>query len=306
MTPRGPHRGIGTDHALYPFSALPARPPLAWPDGARLALGLVVHFDHWEIDPPDGAITDPRFRDTFGAFRPDQRSYAWREYGNRIGIFRLMDVLDRHGLTATLAAGTAAIARAPQVIDAALARGWEVAGHGDHATRMISSAMSDAAEADLIDHAAAVITAATGQRPTGWIGQDYGQSTRTPGLLARAGFRYLSDWPNDDQPYLMTTTPPILSIPVQAELDDVQLLWHRRVPTPRYPDLVTEAADVLLTEGGRSLVLGLHPWLFGMPHRIRYLDATLARLVQTAGIWQAPLARIAAHVFSEIDKGRTA
>lgn len=293
----------GMDHDLYPFSMLPARPPLVWPQGARLALGLVVHFEFWEIDPPDGAISDPRFRDTFGAFRPDQRTYAWREYGNRIGIFRLMEVLDRHGLTATLAAGCAAIARAPRVIDAALARGWEVAAHGDYATRMISSAMSEVAEADLIAQSADVITSVTGTRPTGWIGQDYGQSTRTPALLAASGYRYLADWPNDDQPYLMTTTPPILSIPVQAELDDVQLLWHRRVPTPRYPDLVCEAADVLAHEGGRSLVLGLHPWLFGMPHRIRHLDAALARLVQMGGIWHAPLARISDHVFPQTGIG---
>lgn len=295
-------RSRGMDHALYPFSPLPARPPLHWPDGAGLALGLVVHFDYWEIDPPEDAVTDPRFRDTFGAFRPDQRTYAWREYGNRIGIFRLMEVMDRHGLTATLAAGTAAIARSPQVIDAALARGWEIAAHGDYATRMVSSAMPEAAEIELIEHSVDVITAASGQRPLGWIGQDFSESTRTPDLLARAGFTYLSDWPNDDQPYLMTTSPPILSIPVQAELDDVQLLWHRRVATPRYPELVAEAAEVLRDEGGRSLVLGLHPWLLGMPHRIRYLDAALARLVRLGGIWHAPLARISAHVLSEAEK----
>ncbi|HSF63492.1 MAG TPA: polysaccharide deacetylase family protein [Paracoccaceae bacterium] len=299
MTQRRP----GMDHALYPFSMLPTRPPLPWPGGARLALGLVVHFDYWEIDPPEGAVSDPRFRDTFGAFRPDQRTYAWREYGNRIGIFRVMEVLDRHGLTATLAAGSAAIARAPQVIEAALARGWEVAAHGDYATRMISSAMPEQAEADLIGRCAEAITAATGTRPAGWIGQDYGESTRTPALLAAAGFRYLCDWPNDDQPYLMTTTPPILSIPVQAELDDVQLLWHRRVPTPRYPDMVAEAADVLVAEGGRSLVLGLHPWLFGMPHRIRYLDAALARLARRDAVWHAPLLRICDHLIPEFGKG---
>jgi allantoinase len=296
----------GMDHGLYPFSALPNRPALQWPGGAGLALGLVVHFDYWEIDPPQGAVSDPRFGDTFGAFRPDQRTYAWREYGNRIGIFRLMEALDRHGLRATLAAGSAAIARCPQVMDAALSLGWEVAAHGGFATQMISSAMTAEEEAEVIATSVDAITAATGQRPVGWIGQDFGESTRTPELLAKAGFRYLCDWPNDDQPYLMTTTPPIMSIPVQTELDDVQLLWHRRVPTPRYPDLVAEAADVLRAEGGRSLILGLHPWLFGMPHRIRYLDATLARLAQTDGIWHAPLEGICDHVCSEVSKGSPA
>ena len=290
------YRSPGMDHDLYPFSAMPGRAPLAWPGGARIAFAPVVYLEHWELDPPPGALSEPRFRDPFGDFRPDYRTHAWREYGARIGIFRLFEVLDRHGLMATVAASASALERYPQLVAECRHRGWEFAAHGTHATRMVSSAMTEDEERVAIAGSLAAVEAATGQRPAGWISQDRGQSARTPHLLAQAGLRYLADWPNDDQPYWIATEPPTLSIPCQSELDDVQMLWHRRVPTPRYPGIVEEAFRVLHAEGGRSLNLGLHPWLFGMPHRIRYLDEALERLGRFEGVWNTTLGAIADHI----------
>lgn len=299
-------RAPGMDHDLYPFSPMTSRPPLIWPGGARVAFVPVVYLEHWEMNPPEGAWRDPRFRDPYGDFRPDQRTWAWREYGARCGIFRIFEVLDRHGLTATVAVNSGALGRYPQLIEECLKRGWEVAAHGTHATRMVSSRLPEAQERALIAGCAEAIEAATGRRPSGWVAQDFGESTQTPQLLAEAGFGYLADWPNDDQPYRMTTRPPILSIPVQSELDDVQLLWHRRVLTPRYPGMVEEAMRVLHGEGaasGRSLVLGIHPWLFGMPHRIRYLDEALARLSRFDGVWRTTLDAIAGHLATGPETG---
>ena len=290
------YRTPGMDHDLYPFSALPGRAPLRWPGDARVAFAPVVYLEHWELDPPEDALRDPRFRDPLGDFRPDYRSYTWREYGARIGIFRIFEVLDHHGLTATVAANASALTRYPQLVEACLGRGWAFAAHGSHANRMVSSAMSEDQERAVIAECAEAIERATGKRPLGWISQDFGQSARTQHLLAEAGFRYLADWPNDDQPYWMTTAPPILSIPCQSELDDVQLLWHRRVLTPRFPVLVEAGFKVLHGEGGRSFTLGIHPWLFGMPHRIRYLDETLARLGRLKAVWNATLDGIADHL----------
>ncbi len=293
------YRAPGMDHDLYPFSPMPGRGPLAWPGGARVAFAPVVYLEHWELHPPEGALRDPRFRDPFGDFRPDYRSYTWREYGARLGIFRIFEALDRHGLCATVAANTSALERYPQLVEEGLRRGWEFTAHGTHATRMVSGALTEAEERAVIGESIAAVERATGHRPSGWISQDFGQSARTPQLLAEAGFRYLADWPNDDQPYWMTTRPPILSIPCQSELDDVQLLWHRRLLTPRYPALVEEGFRVLHAEGaesGRSFQLGIHPWLFGMPHRIRYLDETLARLGRFGGVWRTTLGAIADHI----------
>jgi peptidoglycan/xylan/chitin deacetylase (PgdA/CDA1 family) len=280
---------------------MPGRPPLDWPGGARIAFAPVVYLEHWELDPPEGALRDPRFRDPFGDFRPDYRSYTWREYGARVGIFRIFEALDRHGLTATVATNSGALARYPQLVRECLRRGWEFVAHGSHATRMVSSAMKPDEERAVIAECIGAVERATGTRPTGWISQDFGQSARTPHLLAAAGLRYLADWPNDDQPYWMTTEPPILAIPCQSELDDVQLLWHRRVLTPRYPGLVEAAFAVLHGEGGRSLQLGIHPWLMGMPHRIRYLDETLTRLDRFDRVWNTTLGGIADHLYTGRD-----
>lgn len=294
------YRAPGMDHDHYPFSPMPGRPPLHWPAGAHVAFVPVVYLEHWELDPPKGAFNDPRFVDPLGNFRPDYRSFTWREYGARVGFFRVLEVFDRHGLTATVAANTSAMERYPQLVEACLERGYEFAAHGTHATRMISSALLAEEESATIAHCIQTIERLTGRRPAGWLSQDFGQSARTPSLLAEQGFSYLADWPNDDQPYWMTTKPPILSIPCQSEWDDVQLLWHRRLLTPRFPALVDEGFRVLHQEGadsGRSFTLGIHPWLFGMPHRIRYLDETLDQLAGYAHVWRTTLGAISQHIF---------
>lgn len=294
------YRTPGMDHDLYPYSAMPDRPPLRWPDGARVAFTLTVYLERWELDHPATAHRDPRFADPFGDYRPDYRTYTIREYGNRVGIFRIFDALDRHGFTATLAANSAACERYPFLVEEALKRGWEVAAHGTHATRMVTGKMSVAQEREVIAHVTEVVTRATGTRPRGWVSQDFGETRHTPELLAEAGFDYVHDWPNDDQPYWMTTMArPLLSIPNQAEWDDVQLLWCRRMMTPRFPALVEDGFATLHDEGatsGRYFGLGIHPWLFGMPHRIRYLNEALDRLSRFDGIWNTTLGGVADHM----------
>jgi allantoinase len=292
-------RAPGMDHDLYPFSALPNRPPMSWPNGARVAFAVILHLEHWELDPPAAAVRDPRFKDPMGDFRPDFRAYTLREYGNRVGIFRIFDALDRHGIRPTVAVNAAACERYPFLIEECRRRGWEFAAHGTHATRMVTAKLTERQERDLIEKAIAAVADATGSRPRGWVAQDYGETVRTPQLLAEAGLEYVADWPNDDQPYRMTTKPSLISIPSQAEWDDVQLLWHRRVFTQRYPALIEEALSVLHAEGassGRYFGLGIPPWLFGMPHRIRYLNEALDRIADFDGLWQATLGEVAGHM----------
>ncbi len=295
-------RGPGMDHGHYVYSALPERPPLRWPEGARVAFWVALYLEYWELDPPADALSDPRFVGEFGSFAPDYRSYSQREYGNRVGIFRVLEVLDRHGLRATVAANASVCARYPYLVEACLSRGWEFAAHGSHATRMISSAMDEAEERAHIAETLAAVERASGRRPKGWIGQDFGESAATPRLLAEAGLDYVADWPNDDQPYLMSGARPLVSIPNQAEWDDVQLLWLRRVAMPRYPDLVAEAFDTLHDEGahsGRIFGLGIHPWVLGQGHRIRYLDEALERIGGRDGVWQASAGEIADWVLEQ-------
>lgn len=283
------------DHDLYRFSPLPRRPRLEWPNGAQLAFHVTLHIEHWELTPPPGSVKDQRFISEFGPFEPDYRTWTQREYGNRIGIFRVLDVLDRHGIRASVAIGASACDRYPALVAEVNRRGWEVLAHGTHATRIISSKMTDAEQRACIATSIEAVARATGTPPKGWLGQDQGQAANTPQLLAEAGIDYLVDWSNDDQAYLMH--PGLVSILHQIKWDDIVLFWLRRVETWRYPALVEEAARTLAEEGaisGRNFGLSIHPWLFGMAHRIRYLDEALTRIRAIDGLWQATTGEIAA------------
>ena len=283
---------MSMDHDLYRFSPLPQRPTLEWPDGARMAFHVTLYIEHWELTPPQGSVKDQRFLSEFGPYEPDYRTWTQREYGNRVGVFRVLEVLDRHNIRASVAIGGSACARYPQLVAEITRRGWEVLAHGTHATRIISSKMTEAEQCTYIADAIAAVTRATGKAPKGWLGQDQGEAVSTPALLAEAGIDYLVDWSNDDQVYMMR--PGLVSIPHQIDWDDIVLFWQRRVETWRYPALVEEAARTLAAEGARNFGLSIHPWLFGMAHRIRYLDEALARIRSIDGLFQATTGEIAA------------
>lgn len=277
----------GMDNPWYEFSPIVRRPPLLWPQGKRIAFWVLLCIEHWELDPPGEAHRDPRFVGEYGSFYPDFRTWSQREYGNRVAIYRVLEMLDRYGIKATVALNSSAARRYPNLVGECARRGWEFIGHGSHATRMLTSRMSSDEERASIADALDTLTRYTGGRPRGWHGQDYGESSRTPALLAEAGLDYVADWPNDDQPYALKVGRPLVSLPVQPEWDDVQQLWLRRIPMSRYADIVAEAFDVLRGEGGRVFCLSLHPWLIGMAHRIRYLDIALQRVMAQDGVWQA-------------------
>ena len=280
------------DHPHYVYSPLPQRAPLAWPGGARLAFCVMLHIEHWELQPPADAHRDPRFLGDYGSFNPDYGTWGQREYGNRVGIFRVLEALDQHGIRASVALNSSAAGRYPQLLRECGARGYEFVGHGSHATRMLTSDMSEDQERVFIGAALDTLERATGTRPRGWLGQDYGESQCTPRLLAEAGLDYVADWPNDDQPYALNVGRPLIALPAQPEWDDVQLLWLRRIAMRRYPDIVDEAFDTLHSEGGRVFCLGLHPWMIGQAHRVKYLRSALERICARPQVWQATAGEI--------------
>jgi allantoinase len=291
------------DNPHYGYSAITDRPRLTWPDGAQIAFVVLLHLEYWDLAAPEVARTDPRFVGEYGSFDPDYRTCSQRDYGNRVGIFRVLELLDRHGLKATVAANAVAVGRYPQLAEALLGRGYEFAAHGRIANEMITSAMSEAEEAAVIGESMEVLQRATGVQPRGWVGQDFSQSERTPRLLADAGLDYVLDWPNDDQPYLMNPSQPLVSIPSQPEWDDVQQLWLRRLAMERYPQILDEAFQTLHGEGGRVFVLSLHPWLIGMAHRISYLERALDRIGRRLGAWNATAGEVAAHARAQLEVG---
>jgi allantoinase len=290
-----PPLASGMDNPWYDYAPFPTRPMLTWPRNARVAFCVVLTLEYYELQPAEDAVRDSRFVGEFGNYRPDWRTWTQREYGNRTGIFRVLDVLDRYQIRAGVAVNAMAAERYPFLIEQFKKRKYEFIAHGISANRMISSKMSEDEERSEIGASIAAVEKASGVRPKGWLGQEYGESQRTPGLLADAGLDYVLDWPNDDQPYPMKVGRKFVSLPNQPEWDDVQQLWLRRIATPRYPELVADAFELLHREGGQVFNLSVHPWLMGMAHRIKYLDEALRRIERFGNIWQATPGEIAQH-----------
>jgi peptidoglycan/xylan/chitin deacetylase (PgdA/CDA1 family) len=282
----------GQDHALYAYAPQPTRPDLRWPGGAKLAVYLLLHIEHTEIAPPPDTHRDPRFRGAFFTGTPDWTTWSYRDYGNRIGAWRILDILDALKLPASVAVNLLAARRHPELVAACAARGFEPVAHGFSASRMITARMTEGEErAHILDARDGL--AALWPGATGWFGQDHGATAQTTRLLREAGFDYGLDWANDDEPYLHASG--LLAVPPPAEWDDVHTLWLRRVPVTRWPGLVRDALDRLLAErrGGRVLGLGIHPWMLGAPHRVRYLRESLEDIASRAGVWRTTAGEIA-------------
>lgn len=288
----------GMDHDLYPYSAINRRPAISWPDGNGLAFTVLLHLEFWRLDPPKEDWRDPRYQGAFGNFYPDYTGYTQREYGNRIGIFRVLDRLDRFGLKLTVPANAAALKRYPAIVERLIDRKVEFVAAGTHADRMITSKLDADTQRWMIDESVATVERITGRRPTGWAGPAYGESEITAGLLAEFGLDYVMDWPNDDQPYMLTTKPSLVSIPRQPEWDDGEIMWLRKVPRETWEEMVVSAFDRLYEEraAGRYFSLSLHPWIVGQFHRIRFLEQVLERIAPPRdGVWQTTAGAVARH-----------
>jgi allantoinase len=290
VPPVGEGREPGMDHGHYPFRALPDAPRFVWPDGCRIAFTVTLVLDYWELAPPDDASSDPRIVSPLGKFVPDWLTWSHRLYGARVGIFRILEVLDRFNLKPSVALGTEAAKRYPELVDALSRRDACFMAHGDYATRRITSRMAD--ERGFIAAARDGIRVATGQTPTGWCGQDFNESADTPGLLTEAGFHYTTDWANDDRPYLLDGS--LLALPPQPEWNDLECMWLRRVTPSVWSANIAEAFEVLHAEGGNVFNLTLHPWIAGQAHRIRYLREALHRVLGKPNVWRTTTDALAA------------
>ena len=290
-------RRHGMDHDHYDWSPISTRGPLTWPGDNSLAVCAVVVLEHLEWDPPDDAFQLRRLPGGLGRLPfPDYVRHTHREYGHRVGIFRVLDALDAVGVPATVAVDALTAERYPWLVQHCARRGCELIGHGVSLSQAITSAMDETTERAHIERGLGAIEQLTGTRPTGWFGPEYSESARTPQLLADAGVTYVCDWPNDEQPYPMhVDTGELTSLPILLELDDAFAMGQRRVPVYRYAEMITEAADVLRSDGaattGRLLTIALRPWLSGQPFRIGAIEKAL-RSVMDGGAWAGPGAEI--------------
>jgi allantoinase len=282
--PVGEQRRPGMDHLHHAYRTLTEAPRFEWPDAARIAFTVTVVLDYWEVNPPKDASRDPRVVSPLGNFFPDWLTWSQREYGARVGIFRVLDALDRFAITPSVALGAAAAKRYPELVDELVRRNACFMAHGTYATRRITSRMSEAEERATIAESREAVHAAAGAAPKGWCGQDFSESERTPALLSEAGFTYTTDWASDDRPFLLGKG--LVALPPQPEWNDLEAMWLRRVPPHVWADNIAEAFTFLHDEGGGCFNLTLHPWIAGQAHRIRYLREALARVLGKRHVWR--------------------
>ncbi|WP_420623248.1 polysaccharide deacetylase family protein [Candidatus Poriferisodalis sp.] len=308
------HRQHGMDHPYYDWSPLPSRAPFEWPNQSPLAVGAVIVLEHVEWEPPPDAYSLRRRSGGLARLpAPDYPQLTIREYGHRVGIFRLLDVLERHGIAATVAVDALTAEYYGWLASYLVERGCEIAGRGIAATRLITSKNSEADERAAIAQCLDAIEGAAGTRPTTWFSAEGVESFRTPALLAEAGIDTVLDWPNDEQPYLMSTdgalegadrspaTAPMVSLPLFLEADDEFALWHRRASLDSWRGIISGAAARMHRDGaehpagGRLLMLTLRPWLAGQPFRAPVLDDALNQVTALGNIHTATATDLAAH-----------
>lgn len=279
------------DNTLFAYSPIVERPPLRWPGGARVAFYVGLNLEHYLVDQPSTSI----FAGTAN-LAPDPLNYGWRDYGPRVGFWRVLEILDRYGIRASALLNSDVAQHNPQIIEAGKARDWAWLAHGKN-NSTFQQDVPEAAERDYLTEVVDTIERATGRRPRGWMGPALTESFRTPQLLADLGLSYVLDWTNDDQPYHLNV-PGLLSVPYSVELNDIGLFLGKSLPGPEFVRVVRDQFDQLHADAehsGRVMALALHPFVIGQPFRARYLAEALAYLAGRRDVWLTTSDEIAEH-----------
>lgn len=289
-----PKRREGMDHDLYPASNLFTRPPVAWPDGKRVAVALLVNLEWFPITPSDKPFRAPGHMQTP---YPDYRHYTSRDYGTRVGLYRLLDAFAKAGVRASIAVNSAIAERHPSILRDIVSAGHEVMAHSTDMNGTIATGLAEDEERALIERARDVLAGVTGTAPRGWQSIARSQSWNTPRLLVEAGFDYMCDWVNDELPYHVTTAAGgIVSLPFNHELSDRQIVTVQQQSMESMARQVEDAFDWLDAEaahhGGRMLPLALTPYITGLPYRMDQFEALLANLAARPEAWFATAGEI--------------
>jgi len=291
-----PLRRHGMDQDIYPWSNLFERKKITWPGKARIALWIIPALEYFPLDVKSEPFKAPGHMVTP---YPDYRTYTTRDYGTRIGIFRIIKVLDAFGLKASVATNARIAERHPFLINEITRRGWEVMAHGYDMNTLHYGGMDKHQEATNMRKTVEVLRTASGQPVTGWLSPARSESENTLDLLPENGIDYVCDWVNDDMPYEMKTkNGSLLAMPHSNELDDRQISVNYHHPEAVFEEQIIDAFNYLYkeseTHGGRILALTLTPYVIGLPYRIKSLEKVLGHITGHDGVWSATGAEIAA------------
>jgi allantoinase len=283
------------NHGRYPYSPITERRPFVWPGGRRLAVYFGLNLEWFAFGEGLGAELAP------GGPQPDVLNYSWRDYGNRVGVFRLAELFGELALPVSLLVNAQMVEHAPQALSA-FAKA-EIVGHGRTNSER-QGMLSEAEERALIAETTGVLDRHCGQRPRGWLSPWISQSPCTPDLLQEAGYTYLLDWCHDDQPvWMKTRAGRILSVPYPQELNDIPQIVARKREGAEFAEMIIDTFEVMRRESDRRpLVMGiaLHSYIVGWPHRFKHLARALRHLASKADdrVWLTTSGAIAAHAAS--------
>ena len=287
----------------YPYIPISERQPLRWPNGARVALIITFNLETWDLtkdtDKAYYAGGPPILPDVLPGRVPDFPNYTWREYGQRVGIWRLYELFDELGVKASCTTNAVTFERRRSMVQAVLDRGWELLAHNWEQGELLTDYAGDPGkEREIVLRTLAKYEAEVGRKAKGWLSSSLRSTLQTADILAEQGCTFYCDIMNDDQPYLLKTpSGPIVSIPYSNEINDFTLLTRRNYTTDQFRDILIEELDVLYEEGattGRIMNLGLHPHVSGRAHRLRAIREFIEHAQSLPGVWWATREEIAA------------
>jgi len=266
----------------FEYSAIVDREPVKLPDGARIAVWTIVNVEEWNIEAsmPRTVLTTPAGVSVI----PDVPNWSWHEYGMRVGFWRLKAALDKHNIKATMAVNASVCLSYPRLAKAALLAGWEFMGHG-YTQKAVH--LEDDQRA-VIRKSIETIRAFTGKPPRGWLGPGLTETWETLDILAEEGIEYISDWVNDEQPYeIKTTARPLVLVPYTLEINDIPMMLIQHHEAAELFNRARDQFDRLYEEGqesGRIMAIAVHPYVSGVPHRIKYFEAIYDYMKEKRGV----------------------
>jgi allantoinase len=278
-------------NTLYEYSPIVTRSKLTWPHDARIAFYVGLNIEHYLVDRPSTSI----FGGT-AALVPDPLNFGWRDYGVRVGIWRMIDVLDKCKIRASVLLNSDCCAHYPQIIEAGKKRNWAWLAHGkNNSTFQAGMKVDD--ERKYLAEVVGTISSATGQKIKGWLGPALTETFETPRLLKELGLSYVLDWCSDDQPFPLKV-PGMMSVPYSTELNDVAMFVGKSLSGEAFYQIVVDQFDQLYKDSeksGRVMSLCLHPFIINQPFRHKYLEKALEYIARRSDVWLTTSDDIAEH-----------
>jgi peptidoglycan/xylan/chitin deacetylase (PgdA/CDA1 family) len=279
-------------HGRYEYSNITKRPDYTWPGGRRLAVYVALNIEAFGFGVGKGAAIAP----------PDQAQshsvYSWRDYGNRVGIWRMMELFEKYGIRCSPTVNSDICIHHPEIIEACVKLKWELLGHNKTNTERLN-AVPPEKEREIIRNSFSILEQASGKRPVGWLGSALAETWNSLDHLIEEGCLYVADWVNDDQPYLMEVGGKrIVSIPYSYEINDSPHIYYRFGTPDEFERMIRDQFDVLYREGaqsGRVMSICLHPFMMGVPHRIVALERAIKYIKSHDKVWFATGEEIVRH-----------